>query len=219
MLSRFADNTNETSISTQLRRQRFGIFLKMIEGSPRPVKVLDIGGSQKYWEKITAVELLAQELQITLLNVEAQSVSLSNFTAVIGDGRTMPQFVDRQFDIVFSNSTIEHLGSFDDQKLMADEVRRVGKRYYVQTPNHFFPIEPHFVFPFFQFLPISWRTWLLQNFDLGWYKKIPDYKNALSEVKSICLLNKVEFKQLFPEATIFEEKFFGIVKSFVAYTP
>ncbi|CAN1211225.1 Class I SAM-dependent methyltransferase [Tumidithrix helvetica PCC 7403] len=215
----FADNRNKNSVATQLRRQRFDIFMEMLKDLPRPVKILDIGGSQGYWEMMADRTLLDREFQITLLNIENQPVSIASFTAAIGDGRAMPEFSDKQFDIVFSNSTIEHVGSFEDQKRMADEVRRVGKRYYIQTPNLFFPIEPHFVFPLFQFLPIAFRAWLLQNFNLGWYAKVPDYQKALCEVKGIRLLNRAEFKQLFPEATIFQEKFYGMVKSFVAHAP
>jgi hypothetical protein len=216
---RFIDNTDGNSVSTRLRRQRFDILLGMIQALPRPVKILDIGGSQSYWEMMVMADALNQDLQITLLNTALQPVTFSNFTVVVGDGRAMPEFSDRQFDIVFSNSTIEHVGDLTDQKQMADEVRRVGKKYYIQTPNLFFPIEPHFVFPLFQFLPIATRAWLIQHFNLGWYNKISDYQKALSEVKSIRLLRKTEFKQFFPDAVIFEEKLFGMVKSFVAYTP
>jgi ubiquinone/menaquinone biosynthesis C-methylase UbiE len=88
-------------------------------------------------------------VDITLLNPELSESAPSNFTAFVGDGRSMPQFEDHQFDIVFSNSTIEHVGSIDDQRAMAREIVRVGRKYYVQTPNRYFPIEPHFVFPFF----------------------------------------------------------------------
>jgi len=101
---------------------------------------------------------------------------------------------------------------------MANEVARIGKQYYIQTPNRYFPIEPHFVFPFFQFLPISIRVWLVQNFKLGWFPKIPDYQKALLEVTSIRLLTKSEVQVLFPDAEIFEEKYFGLTKSFVAHS-
>ena len=101
---------------------------------------------------------------------------------------------------------------------MSQEVRRVGKKYYVQTPNRNFPIEPHFIFPFFQFLPVALRVWLLQHFNGGWYSRIPDPERALSEIIPIRLMNKAEFERLFPDAIIFEERFCGMTKSFVAYT-
>lgn len=215
----FADNTNERSVATRLRRQRFQILLDMIRYSGSPIHILDIGGRPDYWEMMLASQSLKADPHITLLNTETYAVSRPNFTALVGDGRTMPQFADQQFDIVFSNSTIEHVGDFADQQRMANEVRRIGRRYYIQTPNRYFPIEPHFLFPLFQFLPITWRVWLVQHFNLGWYSRIPDYRRALAEVTSIRLLSKAELLQLFPEATIFEEKFFGLVKSFVAYIP
>ncbi|MEM2045934.1 MAG: class I SAM-dependent methyltransferase, partial [Candidatus Bathyarchaeia archaeon] len=57
---------------------------------------------------------------------------------IIGDARCMP-FKDKSFDVVFSNSVIEHVGNYDDQKMCAEEIRRVGKCYFVQTPNFYFP--------------------------------------------------------------------------------
>jgi ubiquinone/menaquinone biosynthesis C-methylase UbiE len=209
---------NKQSTSNQLRRQRFSILLDMLKDIPRPVKILDIGGEEKYWNMMLGGTPLLQELEITLVNVKEQSVSLPNFTAIAGDARALPQFADKQFDIVFSNSTIEHVGDFKDRQRMANEVKRLGKRYYLQTPNRYFPIEPHFVFPFFQFLPISGRVWLLKNFELGTYPKIKDTKEALEAVKEINLITKKELRFLFPEARFFDEKYFGLVKSFVAYS-
>jgi hypothetical protein len=215
---RFADNTNDQSVATRLRRKRFQILLTMLRDSLGPTSILDIGGTYNYWDLMTAGLSLDPQLHITLLNTESPPVPRPNFTALVGDGRALPQFADNQFDIVFSNSTIEHVGTFVDQRRMADEVRRLGRRYYIQTPNRYFPIEPHFVFPFFQFLPIALRVWLIQHFNLGWHSRIYDRQAALREVTSIRLLTGGEFAQLFPEATIFEEKFYGLVKSFVAYS-
>jgi 2-polyprenyl-3-methyl-5-hydroxy-6-metoxy-1,4-benzoquinol methylase len=79
----------------------------------------------------------------------------------------MRQFRDHQFDVVYSNSVIEHVGDLDDMRRMAQEIQRVGKRYFLQTPNRYFPIEPHFVFPFFQFLPRPVQISLVQKFRLG----------------------------------------------------
>jgi hypothetical protein len=79
-------------------------------------------------------------------------------------------------------------------------------------------MEPHFVFPLFQFLPIGLRVWLMQHFDLGWYTKLPKWQDSERLVTSIRLLSRREVVELFPEATIFKEKYCGLVKSFVAYT-
>jgi hypothetical protein len=213
-----ADITKKESVASRLRRKRFQLFIDILDTIPTTVNVLDIGGTQSYWEMMGGRSSLSEKVQVTLLNIQHQKTSLPNFLSITGDARAMPQFTDKQFDIIHSNSTIEHVGSFFDQKNMAKEVARVGKQYYIQTPNRYFPIEPHFVFPFFQFLPINIRVWLIQNFQLGWFPKIPDRQKALSEVKGIRLMTKTEVQALFPDAEIFEEKYFGLTKSFIAYT-
>jgi hypothetical protein len=129
----------------------------------------------------------------------------------------MEQFGQSEFDVVFSNSVIEHVGTYPDQMRMADEVRRVGKRYFIQTPNRFFPIEPHFLLPFFQFLPLELRAQLLSRFDLGWMQKTPDLEAARETVDSIRLLSRADLQTLFPEASLYAERFLGLTKSFVAY--
>jgi SAM-dependent methyltransferase len=218
VFKRFADHTNKQSVASRLRYERLQILLEMLRNSSESMTILDIGGDPQFWELILTDSSLDNKPHITLLNVEIRSVSHPNLTAIVGDGRAMPQFANKHFDIVFSSSTIEHVGNFDAQRQMASEVRRIGHRYYVQTPNRYFPIEPHFVFPFFQFLPVVFRGWLVQHFKLGWYAKIPDRKQALAEVSSIRLMTRKEIREIFPDAILFEEKFYGFVKSFVAYT-
>ena len=213
---RIADNSRDDSVATRLRRKRFELLRRMIDRCSGPVRILDVGGRLSYWKMMMSDRGFGTQVHITLLNVEAPQVDEPGFLSVSGDGRSMPQFVDREFDIVFSNSTIEHVGSLDDQRRMADEVRRIGRAYYVQTPNRHFPIEPHFLFPLFQFLPLRVRAWLVQHFALGWYERIRDREAAWREVSSIQLLDRGSFQGLFPDATVHDERYAGLVKSFVA---
>jgi hypothetical protein len=218
-----ADNTDARSLASRLRRRRFRILAALIRDMsriPGPITILDIGGTQRYWDQMVCELPPNLEVRVTLLNTEAEARETpgSGFVSVVGDATSMPQFADHQFHIVFSNSTLEHLGSLGAQQAMVNEARRLGRVYCVQTPNRYFPLEPHFLFPFFQFLPLDLRAWLLQRRDLGWYTKAPDRQTALSQVSAIRLLSKGEMRRLFPEATIFEERFLGLVKSFVAYT-
>ncbi len=214
MIQRIADNRDEQSLAVRFRRKRFAFFLSLLSQLQRPVHILDIGGTQAYW-KMMGLDTKDQVF-ITLLNLTQDNVTLPQATSIVGDARSI-QAEDHSFDIVFSNSVIEHVGSYQDQLQMANEVRRVGRCYFIQTPNRYFPLEPHFLFPFFQFLPISLRVLLLQNFKLGWLEKTPDVQKARGIVESIRLLSKKEFKTLFPNAPIFEEKALGLTKSFVAY--
>lgn len=214
MLKRMADNRDQRSLAVQFRRRRFAFFQSLLSRLERPVRILDVGGTETYWKmmKLNA----GDQVFITLLNLAQGDVSLPYVTSIAGDARAI-KAKDASFDVVFSNSVIEHVGTNQDQIQMAKEVRRVGKRYFVQTPNKYFPLEPHFLFPLFQFLPINIRVLLLQNFRLGWFSKTPDKAKAREIVESIRLLDKREFISLFPNAKIYEEKFLGMTKSFVVY--
>jgi hypothetical protein len=174
----------------------------------------NVGGTESFWQMVGFSD---DAVQITLVNRTQQPVGLPSFSSVIGDACSLKQFADAEFDIVFSNSVIEHLGTFEHQRQMADEVRRVGKRYFVQTPNRYFPIEPHFEFPFFQFMPILFSAWIASHFALGWYGKFPSHEAAKKEIASIHLLSKHELERLFSEASICEEKLGGITISLIAY--
>ncbi|MGL5833195.1 MAG: methyltransferase domain-containing protein [Waterburya sp.] len=215
-LEKIYDNRRSDSWSSNLRQKRLVLLTSLIESLPTPVKILDVGGRPIFWQNAGFSERDFTNLDITFINIE--SVSEPGFNCIVGDARDMRQFKDQEFDVVFSNSVIEHVGTYQDQHLMADEVRRVGKRYFVQTPNLFFPIEPHFLFPFFQFLPLSLRVWLLHNFDLGWYPKMADKQAARDLLSSTNLLHRKQVVSCFPEATIHEEKVLTMTKSFVAYS-
>lgn len=216
LLKRLADNRKGQTLATSMRRRRFAFFLSLLDRIDRPVKLLDVGGTQGFWELMG--DKMLGDVQVTLLNLRTQEVSGSGFESVAGDARDLSRYGDGAYDVVFSNSVIEHLGpSFADQRLMANEIRRVGRRYFVQTPNRYFPIEPHFLTPGFQFLPVSVRVWALTHFDVGWYQRIPDQAEARREVESISLLTEAQMRSLFPGAEIYKESVFGVTKSFVAY--
>jgi len=214
MFKRIADNRDQGSLAVEFRRKRFAFFLSLLSRLDRPIHILDVGGTESYWRTMGLDG--GDQVFITLLNLTENDVTLPNLTSTSGDARKIDAN-DASFDVVFSNSVIEHVGDSEEQRQMAREVQRVGKRYFVQTPNKYFPLEPHFLFPFFQFLPLKIRVWLLQNFKLGWFEKTPDEVTAREIVESIRLLDKREFFSMFPTGAIYEEKILGITKSLVAY--
>jgi len=174
-----------------------------------------MGGTQVFWETMGFTG--SKDYRVTLLNLHLPEVTLPNFSGLVGDAANLDEFSDKEFDVVFSNSVIEHLGNFQDQQQMARQVQRVGKLYFVQTPNRFFPVEPHFLLPFFQFFPLWVQVELIRRFDLGWYEKIPDKDRAREHVLSHRLLTEREMVTLFPEGQLYKERFFGMTKSFIAY--
>jgi hypothetical protein len=186
----------------------------MVNGLNRPLNILDIGGTQEYWNRMG---LNDPGIKITLLNLSQQATTSPNFISVVGDATNLSEYKDASFDIVYSNSVIEHLFTKEGQVKMATEARRVGKYHFIQTPNFFFPIEPHFVFPFFQFLPRSSRVWLINNFNLGHVKRKENLDEAKAQVDEIRLLTIGEMKKLFPGSSIWEEKMGGLTKSLVAH--
>lgn len=215
LFKRIADNREDDSLATSMRRKRFGMFLELLESVPRPLRILDVGGTQGFWERMAFVD--QPEVSIVVLNITPQPVKFDHFSSVIGDATDLSPFHDQSFDVIFSNSVIEHVGGVEQQTRMAREIERVGQRYFVQTPNYYFPIEPHYLFPGFQWLPLEARAWLLNHFDLGWQKRSPTMEQARQSVGSVRLLRKNEFVALFPRANLHEEKVFGLTKSFVAY--
>jgi SAM-dependent methyltransferase len=214
-LFRVADNRRPGSLANRFRRRRMGLLISLLEPLPRPVRVLDLGGTEGFWRQMGLAG--NGELEILVLNLHREPATAGNIEAAVGDARSMPQFDDGSFDVVFSNSVIEHLRTWPDQERMASEVRRVGVRYFVQTPNRYFPLEPHFLVPGFQFLPLNARIALVRRFALGYHEALPDREDARHAVEEIRLLDARELRRLFPDAGLYRERVLGLTKSFVAY--
>jgi len=212
---RFVDFEKDDSLITTLRRKRIALFMDFTSNIQKPLKIIDVGGTVLFWEKMGFAN--DESYDITVLNLSATETQHLNINSVIGDARNMSEFHDGEFDIVFSNSVIEHVGGYEEQCQMAKEIRRVGKRYFVQTPNFYFPFEPHFLFPFFQFFPLWLKVFMLRHFSLGWYNKTPNKREAARIATSIRLLRKQDLEELFPGGTTYDEKLYGFTISFIVY--
>jgi hypothetical protein len=213
----FADHRRPSSVAARLRRRRFARFRELCAPLARPVRLLDVGGTDEYWREVGGEAGGAGEFEVTLINLGGPSFERAGLRALPGDGRDLSRFADGEFDVVFSNSVIEHVGRLEDQRRMAREVSRVGRFYYVQTPNRRFPIEPHLVFPLFQYLPVALRVALVRRFQLGWAPRMPEPERARRYVESIRLLSGREVRSLFPDARVVPERFLGLVKSWIAF--
>ena len=147
------------------------------------------------------------------MNLEAQEQKHANIVPTVGDATDLHEHADDSFDIAFSNSVIEHLFTFDNQARMAAEVRRVGIACWVQTPNYWFPIEPHFLAPGWHWMPESARVAILRRRGVGWAGRCPDPEFARRIVREIRLMRRGELAALFPGAAVVGERFGGLVKS------
>ena len=190
------------------REKRFQLFLIVTKPSKK-YNLLDVGGYPGNWGKNSHYFNT-----ITCLNLTKENNSaIPNLTTVQGDGRQL-DFDDQQFDIVFSNSVIEHVGSFEDQKKFSEEILRVGRKVWVQTPAKGFFFEPHFLFPFFHWLPISLRK--LVVYITPWYLiNRPNKKTIDDLIHEVRILSKKELKLLFPNCSIIVERFLFFPKSYI----
>ncbi|MGY4540003.1 2-polyprenyl-3-methyl-5-hydroxy-6-metoxy-1,4-benzoquinol methylase [Mucilaginibacter sp. UYNi724] len=216
MANKYLDPGNKFSLNQKFREKRFKFFVEHLEKikTDKPIRILDVGGMEIYWERMNYLD--PAKIHITLYNLFENPASYNNITSVVGDATDLSRYADGEFDMVFSNSVIEHLYTKENQQKMADEIRRVGKSYHVQTPNYYFPIEPHWLFPMFQFLPKGLKVFLTTNFKLGHIGKLPKEK-AIDVVNEVSLLKESEMKALFPDAQVYREKFAGLVKSITMY--
>ena len=215
IIKRIADNSKKNSYSNRMRINRQQLFLSLVDKINKSnITCLDVGGTAIYWEMVGYDK---KNMCITLLNQKKVEVNNKKFVSKIGDARSMPEFATDSFDVVFSNSVIEHVGDYNDQIKMAKEIERVGKSYFIQTPNLYFPIEPHYLFPGFQFLPFKAKAFLIRRFNLGWYKKTKNKKRSHEIANEIKLLSRKKLLNLFPQGKLYEEKIFGLTKSFVIY--
>jgi hypothetical protein len=176
-------------------------------------RVLDVGGTLFNWN------FAAVRPRLTFLNLGPRPRDLPpDIEYLDGDARRI-DLPDGAFDVVYSNSVIEHLGTLDDQRRMADEVRRVGRRYFVQTPDRAFPVEPHFLTPGVHYLPPAIRRRVLRNFTVwGWIVR-PSREQCAEAVREIRLLSAAEMEGLFPDGVLVRERFAGLSKSLIALGP
>lgn len=215
-LHTITDVNNSDSLSNRMRAKRFEFFKQLVVTLPRPLSIVDIGGTPKFWEQCGWAGV--DDFQITIVNLKMSECKHSNIKIKIGDATNLVDYSDRSFDIAFSNSAIEHLFTFENQAAMAREVKRVGRTYWVQTPNYWFPIEPHFQFIGWQWLPTTVRVEILRRYACGRRGPYPDLEQARKNVREIRLLTRKELRQLFPNAHIWEERFCGLVKSCTVYS-
>jgi hypothetical protein len=211
-----ANQNNKDSVSSRLRKKRLDFFSEFCDKLEKPVKILDLGGSDYHWRNSAFKN--NKDYHITIINTEIQNTEdFRNICFIKRDVRHLNFFDDKEYDLVYSSSLIEHLNNFEEQKKLADEIKRIGKHYFIQTPNYYFPIEPHFLFPFFQFLSDEKKTKLVSKYNLGWFIKQDDESKARELAASIRLLKKNELKEFFPGSKIYNEKYFFLNKSFVFY--
>ncbi|MDO8412874.1 MAG: hypothetical protein Q7S51_03670 [Gallionellaceae bacterium] len=221
LAKRLSNYESPTSTGSKLRAKRIAPLLKMIATVAEEqglVNLIDVGGTEKYWDSILRQHLDMHNISITIVNLPGSPMPQDHgpFKFVGADGCNLAAFADKSFHIAHSNSVVEHVGDWSRMVQFAKELSRIAQKYFVQTPNYWFPVEPHFMTPFFHWLPKPVRLQLVLNFQLGNWNKAASIDEAMRTVESARLLNKDMFQELFKDADILTEKFYGLPKSFIA---
>jgi hypothetical protein len=212
----------------QWHSQRAELFLELMR-PPMGASVLDLGGQDgEFMQRVRA----RADVRVTIADIGDAALARAREhgfrTVTLEEGKPLP-FADGEFDFVFCNSVIEHVtlpkedciskrfanrewvaASLRSQEAFARELRRVGRRYFVQTPHRAFPIEAHTWLPFVGWLPHDATARLVRFTDRVWVKHCSyvDWN----------LLGEREMRRLFPDARIYVERALGLPKSLVAYS-
>jgi SAM-dependent methyltransferase len=177
-------------IAARTRARRHARFFALTELQPR-ARVLDVGCGQ------LGLRGLEPQLDITGVDILERPDYPGPF--VRADAAAGLPFAPGEFDLVYCSSVIEHIAPARRARF-AEEIRRVGRGWYVQTPAFSFPVEPHSLLPGAQWLPPRLRRayWRL---------------GAAGAWEEISLLRRAELERLFGPALA--ERFGPLVKSWV----
>jgi hypothetical protein len=177
------------------------------------MRVLDLGGRPNFWDNsgIRPESLVCLNLEPT------PEGELSDWCRYVqGNACEPPAEVTREsYDLVISNSVIEHVGGWAHRQRFADVVHGSADRHWVQTPYRYFPVEPHWLFPGMQFLPLRARTVVVRRWPYGYFHT-DDQAAAVDKAMSVDLLSLTEMRALFPESQMWHERIVGLIKSVVA---
>lgn len=190
------------------------------------MSVIDLGGSTSAWEaapvrpKTLTVLNIAEQPNQTIAAGRAAAVRTTGggtIEIVQGDACTADVLLrGRRFDLAHSNSLIEHVGGADRRTRLASAITTLADHHWVQTPNRYFPIEPHWWLPGFQFLPDGLAASLTRHVEVGPRSgRGMGRTEALALVRSVELLSAGDLRALFPESSLIRERLGGLTKSLV----
>lgn len=191
-------------------------FLKLVRPQ-KGARIVDLGGTPDLWN------LVDHSFDVTLVNLwpdenwkerqGEEDAARPPLQFVRGDATDLTSvFGDMSFDVVFSNSLIEHVGDESRQAMFSREVRRLAPAHWVQTPSDRSPIEPHTNVPLYWSLPQSIRKRLLSR----WHRLVPEWADEIEETR---VLSRKRVQELFPGSKIYVERALYFEKSYAAYLP
>jgi len=197
--------------SYKSRTKKFELLQEVFPAKPGDL-VLDVGASGEVFLSYALEDVYPYPDRIVAGGVEAHQIVAARRCYpqprfALFDGCALP-FADQSFDLVFSNAVIEHILGSGRQKKFAEEIRRVGKSWFVTTPNFWYPFETHHHLPFFQFLP---RPLQME------YNRLFGTHIAKGTVQDLALLSARQLQALFPTGQVAKVRVTFWPETLVAY--
>lgn len=198
------------SVGERSRQRRWGVFQQLFP-DVGALRIVDLGGRADSWMRAPV-----RPRSVVVVNVEPlDDPGVPWLSTVQADACALtPEQLGGPVDLVFSNSLLEHVGGYRKRRELAGVVHRLAPRHWVQTPYRYFPLEPHWLFPGMQFLPVPARALVARTWPFTHTAATPE--RAIEAVLSTELVGTTEVRHLFPGSTIVRERVGPFVKSLVA---
>lgn len=205
-------------LSLVSRERKIELFHRLMQPT-EAMRILDVGAQSdapKLQER-QFIDRYPWKERISALNILPEHIHhirqhYPQIDARVGDARHMP-WPDKFFDIVWSNAVIEHVGNFTDQQQMAQEIMRVSRRWFVTTPNRWYPFEFHLRLPFVTWLPRHGYIWCGR---LVAYNHVRGRYMRGMPPEQLRLLSATEMRRLFPGSRIFKQRVTFMAETLVA---
>jgi hypothetical protein len=199
------------SLGGRSRARRWAWFLSLFPDLEQ-MSVIDLGGDPAFWMGVDR-----HPKNVHVVNIETYTTPVPEWIEVdTGDACALPGHIaSRHYDLVFSNSVLEHVGGHERRLRFAENVHKLGSQHWIQTPYRYFPIEPHWIAPGMQFMPVRVRASMAQWWPLA-HVKSKSLREALGGVLWTELVDRTQMRYLFPDSVVRSERLLGFTKSLVA---
>ena len=212
------------AVRVRAAHKRSTLFRRHIEALPRPLRIIDLGGSAAMWKRWGVTE--ADGVQVVLANnhrrdtTHRQEALPGRFMDTWSvDVLELPPETLAGYDLVFSNSMLEHLPTPDAQARLAAAIMASGKPYFIQVPNKHCIVDPHFPHPlaaFFAVWPRRLQVWAHAHHALGSSGRAGSLAAARAHIDAYHPLNRRRLAALFPNGRVVTEWNLGLPMSLVA---